>query len=149
MKRTAYTNYRSTTHKFSMEALRETMRKMQPALPNVVIMCHPVNEIYLTATLEKKVGKGLPLGPPRSLYGVRFQTNKALPIFVQKWKFPPSRFIEYEKSDEAWAIPLGYGHWVETDERYFVMINEDEFRPRFMFGPPMILNPLIRPVIMS
>jgi len=26
------------------------------------------------------------------------------------WRFPESRFVEYEESDEEWARPLGFGH---------------------------------------
>ena len=32
----------------------------------------------------------------------------------RKWEFPKDRFVEYEKSDEAWARPLGFGKEVDT-----------------------------------
>ncbi|MCC9603547.1 hypothetical protein LOC67_23605 [Stieleria sp. JC731] len=32
---------------------------------------------------------------------------------IREWKFPKTPFVTYEKSDEAWAIPLKIGKWVE------------------------------------
>jgi hypothetical protein len=33
------------------------------------------------------------------------------------WKFPEHKFIEYDKKDEEWAIPLGFGKWVDTEKK--------------------------------
>ena len=35
---------------------------------------------------------------------------------VRVWKFPDEKFVRYEKSDEAWARPLGFGEEVEIVE---------------------------------
>lgn len=32
---------------------------------------------------------------------------------VSRWRFPPDRFVEYDESDEAWAVPLGFGSMVD------------------------------------
>lgn len=39
---------------------------------------------------------------------------------VKQWEFPPSKFVTYTKSDEAWARPLGFGREV-TVERVFTI----------------------------
>lgn len=35
---------------------------------------------------------------------------------VRQWEFPPSRFVSYGKSDEAWARPLGFGKEVLVEK---------------------------------
>lgn len=32
------------------------------------------------------------------------------------WQFPDDRFVRYDKSDEAWARPLGFGKEIEVIE---------------------------------
>jgi len=39
---------------------------------------------------------------------------------VKQWEFPPSKFVTYTRSDEAWARPLGFGREV-TVERVFTI----------------------------
>lgn len=86
------------------------------------IICHPVN--YELLKLAAKTG-GIPMG-------MEIRPNPYVPIFVSEWQFPKdwsSRWIDYEKSDETWAKPLGYGRQVETNERWFMV-----YRPPQSFG---------------
>jgi hypothetical protein len=59
--------------------------------------------IYLVNPL---LAGGMPEGLP-------FISSPLVPKHGQKWQFPRDPFVEYEKCDEEWAIPIGYGRWVE------------------------------------
>lgn len=33
-----------------------------------------------------------------------------------RWEFPPSKFVSYDRSDEVWARPLGFGKLVTVEK---------------------------------
>lgn len=45
-----------------------------------------------------------------------FPTTVTMHRKVRRWQFPESRFVEFDRDDEEWARPLGYGHEVESIE---------------------------------
>lgn len=64
---------------------------------------------------------------------------------VSSWVFPKRRFIEYEKSDEVWARPLGYGH--EVYEPGMIIVGNDCFIHSSLREPLMnAVSPLNSPL---
>lgn len=59
--------------------------------------------------------------PLPSIGGIPIYVNECLPIWNQKWQFPKDPFVDYEKSDEAWAKPIGYGSSVDDIGNHFIM----------------------------
>lgn len=49
-------------------------------------------------------------GDTATVYSVEYHCRRRV------WKFPDDKFVQYEKSDEAWARPLGFGEEVEIVE---------------------------------
>jgi len=43
-----------------------------------------------------------------------------VPIYKKKWITKPHPWVEYDKSDEIWAIALGYGMWVDDTSQYAI-----------------------------
>jgi hypothetical protein len=83
-------------------------------------VCHPANVEWLKGQLSQIAGDmDNPFAPT-----IEIVANPMNRIFKRRWVFPPHRFIEYERHDELWAIPLGFGHWEDTDEREFYLIND-------------------------
>lgn len=76
-----------------------------------VVYCHPDNVDLLRrffAASAAKLGLPQPGIPGEELIG-----NAFVPRTGRRWEFPATPFVEYEKRDEAWAIPLGFGRWVD------------------------------------
>lgn len=97
----------------------EKLRAVAPPLPRrQYIVCHPSN-LHLLGQWAASSDR-FP-----NLIGLPVYTNEACPLRTKKWEFPKERFVEYEKSDEAWAIPLGFGRWVD-DGAYFAVVSEPE-----------------------
>lgn len=74
--------------------------------------------------------KGLPAlsqseGMP--ILGIELRKSEAVPEFHKTWEFPKSPHVQYDKSDEKWAIPMGFGKWVETCDRVVFGIDEVNF----------------------
>jgi hypothetical protein len=87
------------------------------------IWCHPDNVDYLKNQFDKYE----PDYTKELIYyrlGIPVKTDKNLPKYVRRWKFPEHSFVEYEKSDESWAIPLGFGEWVDTEEIYLLKMDK-------------------------
>ena len=81
------------------------------------IICHPDN----FDLIKKEIP---PLEYPGNLlWGIEIVVDKNIPKYARRWQFPYSPFIEYEKSDEEWAIKLSYGRWIDTDEPVFYVID--------------------------
>lgn len=89
----------------------------------MVIFCHPDNIETIKLIAQKSAG-GAAFSVP--IYG-----NIMCPKYARKWVFPADRFVEYEKKDEAWAIPLGFGHWEETKDPVFYVMHDPGFRGAF------------------
>lgn len=86
-----------------------------------IILCHPDN----TELLRKQ------FPAQHRVYGayggIEIRSDINIPRFSQKWAFPETRFVTYEKGDELWAIPLNFGKWVDGDEPVFYEINDTYF----------------------
>ncbi len=77
---------------------------------NSTLMCHP--DVY--EMVKRMVALAFPSTIPALDPCIKIVKSPHVPKYPRKWVWPKdwsSRFIEYEKSDEAWAVPLGYGHW--------------------------------------
>lgn len=62
---------------------------------------------------------------PNYFIGINIKTCSYLPKWQQRWEFPATPFVKYTKEDESWAIPIRFGHYINTDEPYMLMVNED------------------------
>lgn len=50
---------------------------------------------------------------------------------VKQWEFPPSKFVTYTKSDEAWARPLGFGREVTVERTFTTLFQGFQLPPTF------------------
>jgi hypothetical protein len=95
------------------------------------IICHPENLKLLKQLVDKETG---PINNPFNvggyfsvygdLFGIKIIADVNCPRFHQKWEFPKHKYIEYEKSDESWCVPLKIGKWVDTDEPLFYVVDK-------------------------
>lgn len=53
------------------------------------------------------------LGRNVKLFGMPVYSSSLMPKHPRKWQFPRDPFVDYEKSDEAWARPVNYGKEVD------------------------------------
>lgn len=83
------------------------------------IICHPENFDWLKQHFPAATAPS-----DGFLTGIQIIPDPNCPIYQREWVFPRERFVEYEKSDEAWAIPLGFGRWQETKDRVFHVIKD-------------------------
>jgi hypothetical protein len=106
-------------------AIRDLADKFRPPPPpkreRKIIVCHPVNMPLLKMADDFGQKNGL-------LTGMPVRASDAVPLRARRWEFPKDRFVEYEKSDEKWAIPLGFGKWVD-DGPWFAVVDLDVFEP--------------------
>jgi hypothetical protein len=117
----------------TIEKLKKLINPVQDF--NFYFICHPDN----LEALKKAI-------PPHPYddsfcyyhdpYGIEIRTDIHLNKYAQRWQFPVTPFVEYEKSDEAWAIPLGFGKWVDTKDLLFYKIN------RGFIGYDLFLKPI-------
>lgn len=132
-----------------MAAMTSAMQHRQPAPRNLVVMCHPETLHWFLAAVKphievRSTGQWdlMPIKMPFD--GLPVRTSAACPKFHRRWEFPKdwsSRFIGYETKDEVWAVPLGYGRWVETEERWLAVIEEKPMFDPSIFGiPESLLN---------
>lgn len=70
------------------------------------------------------------------MFGVELRKSEAIPEFIQEWVIPPHPWVEYEKSDERWAIPIGYGKYIDTEDRAVLQIDECHFN----FSEPIMMD---------
>lgn len=86
------------------------------------ILCHPDNldlirRFFVAAAAE------LGMSPiDEEIIG-----HEWVPKSRPRWKFPETPFVKYERSDEAWAIPLGFGRWVDDGRAVFYHMRVDDF----------------------
>ncbi len=111
--------------------LQTMLENLQDGCFGAEYYCHPENLVLLKQNLKNE-GKSTEytygmhyesLLASGWAYGIDIKSNATLPKFKQRWEFPATPFVEYSKSDEAWAIPLRFGKWVDTTERVFFRIN--------------------------
>lgn len=115
-------------NQFSLQNLNQTLNKYYL---NQDIYCHPENYDFLLKNLYEGTGHHTYLSNFSSykkfdyefLYGIKIYQDRHLPKCIRRWEFPADKFVEYEKSDEVWAIPLGFGSYVDTSERAFFVID--------------------------
>ena len=89
------------------------------------IWIHPDNYVWLRAQIAE-------FERERPVAGLLWKmswcdevrTSEAIPRFVRRWEFPQTPFTEYEESDEKWAIPLGFGKWVDTNIPFICRIKD-------------------------
>jgi hypothetical protein len=53
--------------------------------------------------------------------GMMVCVDHSIPKTMRVWKFPRDPFVTYQKRDEAWAVPLGFGRW--EDEPVVYVLN--------------------------
>ena len=70
-------------------------------------------------------------------FGIDFYIDENIPQFMKKWEFPKDRFVEYEKKDEEWAIPIKYGRWVDDYTQQCILMIEDKM---LSFTKPIMFN---------
>ena len=89
---------------------------------NPQIICHPENFKLLLESFPKQeyTSNGY-------IFGIDIIQNEHLPIYFQEWRFPADPYVEYEKSDEVWAIPLRFGYYQDTLDRAFFIIDKVMF----------------------
>jgi hypothetical protein len=101
-------------------------------------LCHPDTLEWLKSQFNGKHAPSL-RHEIHPFTGVEIRTSTYCPRFVEHrwWQFPEDRFWEYEKKDEEWAIPLGFGQWVTyiTDEPYIMAVVEPRFQLKNIFPP--------------
>lgn len=88
-----------------------------------ILVMHPDNAEILKAKFgvnHPELPPILNLTPNIQFYGFDIYFDDKLPKYAKKWEFPASPFVEYDKVDEAWARPLGYGR--EVDDKNTPMI---------------------------
>lgn len=77
-------------------------------------------------------------------WGIDIKTDKNLPQFRTKWKFPEDKYIEYSEEDEKWAKPVGFGWEVQTDIPLFYQITYPiflyEYQPMFNMPNLVVTN---------
>ena len=69
------------------------------------------------------------------LGGVPIYVNEHMPIWNTKWQFPSDPFVDYEKSDEKWAKPVGYGCEVDDVGNHLIMAMNDWKLPYIAVRP--------------
>lgn len=114
----------------TLESITSTLHKyISPA-----IYCHPAN----FDILKKEVAP-----PPYSwnyktdkLWGIEIFQDVHLPRYIKKWECPASPFTEYDERDELWAVPLGFGQYVDSKDLAFFVI---EKMPMFSYN---LYNPI-------
>lgn len=96
------------------------MAKGQGIAMRWVIYCHPdhVEDVRrFLATMKSDIG--LPF-LDEEIIGHEF-----MPKTARCWEFPKTPFVQYERKDEAWAVPLGFGRWVDDDRPVFYRMRVD------------------------
>ncbi len=104
------------TSQTTWASLASMVKMLKPAPDPGPIWCHPANADHLRQRFREHFW---PECPPTlfSGHGVDIHTSPHLPRWHKRWEFPATPFVEYEKSDERWAVPLGFGRWVDDTSR--------------------------------
>ncbi len=108
------------------------------------ILIHPdnlPNLISLCDRLDREINKRETCFSQMPYYnstfmGLKVKEDKHVPKFGHKYEFPRTPFIEYEEKDILWAQKIGFGHWVDSEERICYCMKERgyEFRPIHMYS---------------
>lgn len=105
--------------------------KLGKSFINPKIYCHPNNYNLLLDGLRQQTQEwyGTPLHFIKydHTFSLDVIKDRYVPEFARKWIFPADRFVEYEKSDEVWAIPIGFGKYVDTKDPVFYVIDQAIF----------------------
>jgi hypothetical protein len=104
-----------------------------------IIYCHPENLKLLKDTTSEPADTHFRHYPFGYDYGIEIIQDKHLPRYARVWKFPQTPFVEYEKSDEVWAIPIGFGRWVETEDPVYYIIDRNVF---YSYNPTIWKTPI-------
>lgn len=63
-----------------------------------------------------------------------------VPKYGRKWQFPHDRFVEYEESDERWAVPLGFGRYVDDESQLVAWRVDWSYLQPFGFSPGSVVG---------
>jgi hypothetical protein len=63
------------------------------------------------------------------------------PVMIDEVVWPRDRFVAYEKSDEVWAVPLGYAKVIRRAVRFGDLVNIDHVCPQELYcGDVMVVR---------
>ncbi len=86
------------------------------------LYCHPDNAKLLAR--EFGVSSPSSLSLVGMFAGINIQTSEFIPKFHRRWVPPKGRFWECEQSDRDWCEKIGWGHWEDTTDPVFYMIDQ-------------------------